>query len=112
MIGMSAFKEMYEAVKKTPFFWIDDVFITGLLPQKVKERIYYISSISKLCLNPKLALANLVTDDEPLRCNIVHSYRPKTMTKLWKLLLKKISPNHRKMLNPEIFSNSKYPRAR
>ncbi|KAK3577723.1 hypothetical protein CHS0354_002935 [Potamilus streckersoni] len=47
-------KELYEASKKTPFFWVDDVYIFGLLPAKVGSVTF--ESVQGLNLNQKQAL--------------------------------------------------------
>ncbi|KAL3878787.1 hypothetical protein ACJMK2_031115 [Sinanodonta woodiana] len=47
-------KELYEASKKTPFFWIDDVYLFGLLPADVGSVTF--ESVQGLNLNQKQAL--------------------------------------------------------
>ena len=34
-------RELYESSKTTPFFWVDDVYFTGLLPKKLPDVTYY-----------------------------------------------------------------------
>ena len=39
------FLEMYGVAAKTPFFWVDDVFLTGLVAAKLKG-VYYVDVMS------------------------------------------------------------------
>ncbi|XP_053400633.1 beta-1,3-galactosyltransferase 1-like [Mercenaria mercenaria] len=37
VITRDIIQEMYEAARVTPFFWVDDVYLFGLLPDKIKN---------------------------------------------------------------------------
>ena len=46
--------EMYKALYSTPFFWIDDVYVTGALTPKVKN-IEYIDLVKNFTLKEAIA---------------------------------------------------------
>lgn len=66
-------KPMYEASLTTPFFWIDDIYLFGMLPLVVGDITYYNYALDQnLTLNDKVAV-NCTRDQGP-RCPIFATY--------------------------------------
>jgi len=101
ILGSSVVKEMHKAVKRTPFFWVDDVYITGLLPQKVNTRIYYVNIVKRLGLQAVLGTRKLSITEIPFEYYIVHSWRNNLITDLWNVLLDGLTPEFRYLLSSQ-----------
>ncbi|KAK3577726.1 hypothetical protein CHS0354_002940 [Potamilus streckersoni] len=73
-------KEMYQSSRKTPFFWIDDVYLFGLLPAKVGSVTF--KSVPGLNLNEKQAL-ECFTKDQPCDYLAATAVNKGNMETLW-----------------------------
>ncbi|XP_012937649.1 beta-1,3-galactosyltransferase 1 [Aplysia californica] len=66
-------RPLYEAAQTTPFFWIDDVYLFGMLPSVVGGVTYYNYALDKnMTLNDKVAI-NCTTQQGP-RCPIFATF--------------------------------------
>ncbi|KAL3878786.1 hypothetical protein ACJMK2_031114 [Sinanodonta woodiana] len=73
-------KEMYQSARKTPFFWIDDVYLFGLLPAKVGSVTF--QSAPGLNLNEKHAL-ECFSKDQPCDFLAATAVAKGNMETLW-----------------------------
>lgn len=90
-----------ERAKVTPFFWIDDVYVTGFLPEPFRDRIHYVNLIGHFELFFELALQRYSNKSMPLVRNIVHVTYPPAFRLLWNYLLRRLTPDERAMANEE-----------
>ncbi len=80
---------MYRASFSTPFFWIDDVYTTGLLPLKVKD-IQYVSVGEKFEFSEKYALNEYLNMTKNVTQYLVHWITPENPLKLWNATLSRL----------------------
>ena len=73
--------ELYEAAKVTPFFWVDDVYIFGLLPDKVGNIIH--TGLSNLNLNEPNAIKCFESTETPCALLVANAHSEGVMDKLW-----------------------------
>ena len=99
IMGMGVMKELRKAVLTTPFFWIDDVYVTGLLTQKVTMDIEYVNLVGRFTLNGPRAVKEFGNISIPLNYDLVHMWTASHLISTWKALLKRIPTNQLKMIN-------------
>ena len=78
--------EMYRTAVKTPFFWIDDVFLTGIVSAKLKA-VHYVDMMSYFSLKEAEVSANYFDETAPLKVHIAHVKNLPTFKKMWQALL-------------------------
>lgn len=90
--------DLCEAAKVTPLFWIDDVYITGLVTQHVKQEIHYVDVLSHFSLKEDLVFdeyvnnrtititISMITDDDIYR-------------KIWRATIRRLQPTQFKLLS-------------
>jgi hypothetical protein len=98
---------MYNASFTTPFFWIDDVYLTGLLPAKVKN-VEYISLANNFTLKQDDAIAQLKDLNKPLTHIIVHAKRSEEFMNMWNMLLKRLPFDDVKLISTELIEQNAY----
>lgn len=74
-------KEMYDAAKVTPFFWVDDVYLFGLLPDKIGNVTH--SPLPNLNLNENDAIKCFESKDKPCRLLVANAHSDGIMDKFW-----------------------------
>ena len=77
---------MYEAAKKVPFFWIDDVYLFGMLPSAVGGVTYYNYALGRnTSLNDAAAMNCTTTQRDacPIFASLVG---PNMFMKYWNLI--------------------------
>ncbi|ESO01642.1 hypothetical protein HELRODRAFT_174600 [Helobdella robusta] len=83
---------MFRMSRHVPFFWVDDYYITGLLPSKMKIPVKY-EEINRLYfLAPGLFLEKFSMNDgdgEESRLAIGHSHNINQFLAVWRMVLKK-----------------------
>ena len=94
-------QQLYAASKTTPFFWIDDVFVTGILPTKVKD-VKYVSLIKNFTLKQEEAMAQLQDVNTSLTYLFVHAKKPEGYLPMWQQLLKRLPLTEVQLLNPDV----------
>lgn len=77
---------MHQAAMTTPFFWIDDVYLFGMLPSVVGEVTYYNYALSKnMALNDKEAIN--CTETQGARCPMFGTViRDHNYWRYWKMV--------------------------
>ncbi|KAK7097019.1 beta-1,3-galactosyltransferase 1-like [Littorina saxatilis] len=90
-------KAMYQAAYTTPFFWVDDVYLYGMLPAKV-GKVTYVNIRGNLTLHMPTGLKCF---GKPI-CNLFASsvWKESAFHQMWQLLLANISPSVKPVINP------------
>ncbi|KAK6190467.1 hypothetical protein SNE40_002329 [Patella caerulea] len=105
LISPEIISALYRASALTPFFWVDDVYLYGLLPFKIGGVIHkdirgYLSlswSEGKLCyMNPKTC--KLVA---------VNARQPELVEEMWMQILKHLSKQQRALINRDFIITRK-----
>lgn len=91
---------LYKASKTTPFFWIDDVYVTGILPMKVKD-VEYVSLIKNFTLKPEEAMAQLKNVNKSLTHLFVHAKKPEGFLPMWQQLLNRLPLDDIRLLSTD-----------
>ena len=73
--------EMFEAAKTTPFFWIDDVYIYGLLPDKLANVTF--TKLPNLNLNEKASVQCFESRNKTCDLLVATAHSDGVMDKLW-----------------------------
>ncbi|KAL3871976.1 hypothetical protein ACJMK2_039947 [Sinanodonta woodiana] len=94
-------KELYEASKVTPFFWIDDVYIFGLLPAKAGSVTF--ESIAGLTLSEKDSL-ECFKKDTPCDYLAGTAVTKGSMETLWYGSIKQYSSLAKAYAKPQLFN--------
>jgi len=79
---------LYNASWSTPFFWIDDVYVTGLLPQNV-EGVRYISLVANYTFKVSGVIKKLKNSHKSLTHIFVHAPYPSAFMSMWQLLIER-----------------------
>lgn len=74
-------KEMYETAKVTPFFWVDDIYLFGLLPDKIGNVTH--SPLLNLNLNEKDAIKCFESKDKQCHLLVANAHSDGIMDKFW-----------------------------
>lgn len=93
LISSDLMKPLYEAAKITPFFWIDDIYLFGMLPQVVGGVTYYNYALnSNVTMNDKQAIE--CTKNQGPKCPIFATIiSPKSYWSYWNTIKDLYSPN-------------------
>lgn len=81
MVSSDIIKEMYEAAKVTPFFWVDDVYLFGLLPDKIGNVNHY--PLLNLNLNEKHASSCFDSKDRKCELLVANAHSDGVMDTFW-----------------------------
>lgn len=104
VISRQLVKQLYEASKSTPFFWIDDVYVTGLLTKKVPDRIDYVDLNQRMTLKEEMALESYKNQTQPIAYDIVHVHERLNFIALWNVLLDRLTDSQKISLRQDVSS--------
>ena len=78
-------EELYEAAKATQFFWIDDIYLFGILPDKVGNVTF--DPLSDINDNEQAAVECYASTEK--NCNLLaaYAYSDRVMSKMWRWAL-------------------------
>jgi len=93
---------LYNASHYTPFFWIDDVYVTGLLAKKLPAGVKYVDTLKHFTLDADEAIGQYQNRSEPVKFYFVHPQNEEKFTKLWRLAIERITPEQRLTVNDRI----------
>ena len=106
LLSREMVSEMYAASLKTPFFWVDDAYVSGLLPAKV-------SGVERVALNTHFTLKGGAAYDDyvnpatkAFRYYFVHGVSDKQRVLMWTALLRKLNETHKALLSDDVITNS------
>lgn len=96
--------QMYEASRRTPFFWIDDVYITGLLPTRIDGKVEYVDINKRMTLREDLAMENYKNKSQVLFYDVIHVHERFNFIELWNALLERLTKSEQEMLKEKVFA--------
>lgn len=94
-------KSMLEESQSTRFFWIDDVYITGLLVQKLKKKMVFktVSILDHYTMN-SLKFKNWYADtSKPLTYYVTHVDNIELYPKLWEVMMNRLTTKEKSQIN-------------
>ncbi|XP_069129730.1 beta-1,3-galactosyltransferase 5-like isoform X1 [Argopecten irradians] len=81
IMSPSIIRELYRASFMTPFFWVDDVYLYGLLPYKI-GKVKHIPFTSNLTLNQEAGV-KCFTGNKTCHYLAAYAFKEGIMEKLW-----------------------------
>lgn len=94
-------REMYTASFSTPFFWIDDVYVTGLLMGKVKD-VGYVNLIRNFTLKETVAMEQYSDLKQTPSLYFVHIKKQENFMKFWHYTLQRLPQNILRTLSDDV----------
>ena len=106
LLSREMVSQMYAASLKTPFFWVDDAYVSGLLPAKV-------SGVERVPLNRHFSLgghdayaAYMNPNMTELKHYFVHGMTDKKRVEMWSALLRKLNDTQKALLADSVETNA------
>ncbi|KAI0234287.1 Lactosylceramide 1,3-N-acetyl-beta-D-glucosaminyltransferase A [Lamellibrachia satsuma] len=106
LLSREMVSEMYAASLKTPFFWVDDAYVSGLLPAKV-------NGVERVALNSHFSLqgrdayeAYMDPAIKEVKYYFVHGMTIKQRVMMWCALLRKLNETQKALLSDDVMINS------
>lgn len=96
---------LYNASLSTPFFWIDDVYVTGLLTKKLPAGVTYVDTGKHFTTKEDVAIRQFENRTEPIQYYYVHSRNEEKFTKLWKMTIQRLRSDQRQMISDNVLSH-------
>ncbi|XP_029644263.1 beta-1,3-galactosyltransferase 2 [Octopus sinensis] len=103
-IAPDLIRGMYQASFTTPFFWIDDVYLYGLLPSKIANVTYH-SLVGSFNLN-EITTLKCFSDSKICKYLVGNSWRSGNMVKLWLSTLAKLDKNSQSLIDHQVISDT------
>ena len=103
-------QEMYQASFSTPFFWIDDVYLTGMLAPKVLD-IEYVNLEKNFTQNIHVGYEQY-SKGKPLTYLLVHANRLPQFLTMWNSTLAALTENELLALGEEVLKQYPYLKRR
>lgn len=90
-------KAMYKAAYTTPFFWVDDVYLYGMLADRIGQ-VNYVDIRANMTLHMPTGLACY----RRLNCTLLATnvWQEATLNEIWQLSLAQLSPTIKSEINP------------
>jgi len=99
VVSSPVIRLLYNASKSTPFFWIDDVYVTGLLAKKLPVAVNYVNTQRHFALKADVALEQYANVSDPVKYYLVHSKDPEKFVELWRTALRRLSVEQKRTVN-------------
>lgn len=99
IISREIVKDLYNGSRSTPFFWIDDVYITGLVPKTLTKEIHYVDILSRFTMKEELILEQYTKDSNSVSIWIALIANGESFTKIWRATIRRLQPNQFKLLS-------------
>jgi len=93
---------LYNASKSTPFFWIDDVYVTGLLAKKLPAGVVYVDTGKHFTSKEDVAIKQYENRSEPIKYYYVHSGNEEKFMKLWTMTIERLATEQRLMMSDTV----------
>lgn len=90
--------DLYEASQTTPFFWIDDVYVTGLVTKQLKKEVHYVDVLSQFTLKEDLVHDQYVNNGT-ITITISMMSNAERLQKVWRALIRRLPPTQFKLLS-------------
>ena len=95
---------LYNASLSTPFFWIDDVYVTGLLAKKLPSAVTYVDTGKHFTSKEDVALRQYENRTLPIQYYFVHSRNVGQFNKLWKMAIQRLTSEQQRMISDKVLS--------
>ena len=102
-------QELYIASIKTPVFFIEDVYTTGILPTKLVNPPTFISCMRQYSTDLNATLSQYFNASFPIKTFITHLYDSTAYLKLWKALLTRLNVQGDRQLPESLILNNTPP---
>jgi len=96
--------QLYNASRSTPFFWIDDVYVTGLLVKKLPAGVKFVDVGSHFTANENVALKQYENFWEPITYYYVHSGTAEKFTRLWTMAVRRLTSEQRRTVSDKVLA--------
>lgn len=93
---------LYNASRSTPFFWIDDVYVTGLLTQKLSVKPTFVDVLSHFSAHDGRAVDQYTNLTQPMTYWYVHAKNENNFWTMWKSLMKRLTAQQRHMISADV----------
>lgn len=92
LAGLEVIKDLYLASLSTPFFSIEDVYITGILPKKLSKPIEFISCLSSFSADINVLSSQYLNASNTIDIFISQVHNTTLFRKLWVSLINRLNP--------------------
>ncbi|XP_050416403.1 beta-1,3-galactosyltransferase 1 isoform X2 [Patella vulgata] len=99
LISPDIISAMYRASWLTPFFWVDDVYLYGLLPSKIGH-VTHEDIRSHMTLNMNTG-KKCYADPKPCSLMVVNAWKPGAAEEMWMNILKKLTKEQKQLVNDD-----------
>jgi hypothetical protein len=94
---------LYNASKYTPFFWVDDVYVTGMLTKNIPVNITYVDVSTNFTMAFSEAFKQY-NSTQPVTYLFVHTpFISDSFLMLWKFLMKRQTDSQKNLLKSDAF---------
>ena len=97
-------QEMYKASFESIFFWIEDVYITGVLSKNLKKPADFINIQSRFSLDHELFKSNYLDSKSAIDLFLTEITDEKLFRQLWKALINKLPPKWFSLLSDSVIA--------
>lgn len=98
IISREVVVDLYETSQTTPFFWIDDVYVTGLVAKQLKKEVHYVDVLSQFTLKEDLVHDQYV-NNATITITISMMSNAERLQKVWRALIRRLPPTQFKLLS-------------
>lgn len=100
-------QELYKASSRSTFFWIEDVYVTGVLPKSLEKPVDFINIQSRFSLNSELFKSQYLDSKSTIDLFLTEITDEELFRQLWKALIGKLSPKWFSLLSDSAIANVK-----
>jgi beta-1,3-galactosyltransferase 1 len=105
ILSRDLIRPLYEISRSTPYFWIDDVYITGLLIPRIVAKygsVHYVDIIQNLTQVEGDMESQYAERYKPATYVVAKIYTPSVFRRVWKSLLNRLTPVQFKLLSDAV----------
>lgn len=101
MATLDVITAMFKASKRTRFFWVDDVYITGLLVNKAKKDVKFktVSIIKNFLMEPSKVEKLYADKSKPITQYVTSVDDPKQYLRLFGLMMTRLTDEEKSLVN-------------
>ena len=105
VLSRAIIPEMYARAVVTPYFWIDDVFMTGIVLGGVKD-VHYVDLLARFTLKEALFVSSYLQPRDHVSYVIGHIHNQLSFRAIWKALLQRLDPHARQLVAPAVLARA------
>ena len=103
VLSIDIVPELLQKSYLTPFFWVDDVYITGILTAKV-QRLHYVDIRKNMSMGVEIVAAEDFRTDNKSQYMVAQVASKEIFNYMWNLCLHRISDQQLQMLSSRVIS--------